>query len=212
MDNILYPRVYLLFRPALHSSLLRSPCSLIMFALRRVFTLALVSVACASQLNVRQTTNTNAAINAAVDTLDETLHKVGPTILTLMANQTASDTTIGQQMTALETAFNKTTATLAGIAVSAGSTTVAPTNDDISITYSDVMALTATSLSGIIAQGKVPGFPAMVTTLDPIMAKTTLQLNITSPASLVLVHRMMLDASQFFVAEKFTQTLTALGF
>ncbi|KAJ7039652.1 hypothetical protein C8F04DRAFT_949766 [Mycena alexandri] len=183
-----------------------------MFALRRVFTLALVSVACASQLNVRQATNTNAAINSAVDTLDETLHHVGPTILTLMANQTASDTTIGQQMTALETAFNKTTATLTGIAVSAGSTTVKPTNDDISITYSDVMALTATSLSGIIAQGKVPGFPAMVATLDPIMAKTTLQLNVTSPASLVLVHRMMLDASQFFVAEKFTQTLAALGF
>jgi hypothetical protein len=90
--------------------------------------------------------------------------------------------------------------------------------------------LVASSLSGIIGSGKVPGFPAMVTTFDPIMAKTTLQLNVTSPASLVLVHKMyaispgwqyytdqfsscrMLDASQFLRAEGFTQTLTALGF
>ncbi|KAJ7911471.1 POXA3b laccase small subunit [Mycena leptocephala] len=183
-----------------------------MFALHRFFALALVSVVCASKLNVRQTTNTNAAIITIIDNLDITLHHSGPTILTLMANQTASDTTIGQQMATLESAFNKTTSSLAATAVSAGSTTVAPTNDDISITYSDVMQLVASSLSGIIGSGKVPGFPAMVTTFDPIMAKTTLQLNVTSPASLVLVHKMMLDASQFLRAEGFTQTLTALGF
>ncbi|KAJ6577454.1 POXA3b laccase small subunit [Mycena capillaripes] len=183
-----------------------------MFALRRFFALALVSVACASKLDVRQTTNTNAAIIAIVDKLDVTLHHSGPTILTLMANQTASDTTIGQQITTLETAFNQTAASLAATAVSSGSTTVSPTNDDISITYSDVLQLVSTSLSGIKASGKVPGFPAMVTAFDPIMAKATLQLNVTSPASLVLVHRMMLDASQFFVAEGFTQTLAALGF
>ncbi|KAJ7183213.1 hypothetical protein C8R46DRAFT_1186359 [Mycena filopes] len=177
-----------------------------MFALRRLFALALVSVACA------QTTNTNAAIISAIDTLDETVHHVGPTILTLMANQTASDATIGTQFTNLETAFNKTTASLASTAVSSGSTTVSPTNDDISITYSDVMQLVSTSLSGIKAQGKVPSFPTLVATLDPIIAKTTLQLNVTSPASLVLVHRMMLDASQFYVAEGFTKTLAALGF
>ncbi|KAJ7671542.1 POXA3b laccase small subunit [Mycena polygramma] len=183
-----------------------------MFALRRFFALALVSVACASKLDVRQSTNTNAAINSILDTLDTSVHHTGPTILTLMANQSASDTTIGQQFTALESAFNKTASDLAATAVSAGSTTVSPTNDDISITYSDVMQLVATSLSGIKAQGKVPSFPTLVSTFDPILAKATLQLNVTSPASLVLVHRMMLDASQFLVAEGFTQTLAALGF
>lgn len=213
--NISYPRVYVLLGCLLLSHLLRRFALVfarIMLALRRVFALALVSVACASKLNVRQTTNTNAAIIAIIDNLDVSLHHTGPTILTLMANQTASDTTIGSQMASLESAFNKTAASLAATAVSSGSTTVSPTNDDISITYSDVMQLTATSLSGIIASGKVPDFPAMVSTFDPIMAKATLQLNITSPASLVLVHRMMLDASQFLSDEGFTQTLTALGF
>jgi hypothetical protein len=56
-----------------------------------------------------------------------------------MANQTSSDATIGSQFTALEAAFNKTTTTLAATAVSDGSTTVSPTNDDISITYSDAL-------------------------------------------------------------------------
>ncbi|KAJ7220169.1 POXA3b laccase small subunit [Mycena pura] len=183
-----------------------------MFSLPRVFTLSLVFVACASQLNIRQSTNTNAAINSILDTLDESIHHISPTILTLMANQTLSASTLGPQMTTLENAFTQADNDLAATAVSAGSTTVAPTNDDISITYSDIMQLVSTTLSGIIPSGDVPGFPTMVQTFDPIMAKTTLQLNITSPASLVLVHKMMADARQFFAAEGFTQTLSALGF
>ncbi|KAJ7116479.1 POXA3b laccase small subunit [Mycena epipterygia] len=183
-----------------------------MLTLSRVFALALVSIVCASKLDVRQTTNTNAAINTILDNLDITIHHSGPTILTLQANHTLSDTTMGQQMATLESAFNQTANSLAATAVSAGSTTVSPTNDDLSITYSDVMQDVASSLSGIIGTGAVPGFPAMVSTLDPIMAKASLQLNKTSPASLVLVHRMMLDASQFLRDEGFTQTLTALGF
>ncbi|KAF7375234.1 Poxa3b laccase small subunit [Mycena sanguinolenta] len=183
-----------------------------MFTLRRLFALALVSVACASQLHVRQTTNTNAAINSIVDALDVDLHHIGPNILMFMANQTSSDTTIGSQMAALESSYNRTAADLAATAISSGSTTVSPTNDDISITYSDAMQLTATSLSGIIASGKVPDFSSMVATLDPIMANATSQLNITSPNSVALVHIMMLDASQFLRDEGFTLTLTSLGF
>ncbi|KAJ6468366.1 POXA3b laccase small subunit [Mycena sanguinolenta] len=183
-----------------------------MFTLRRFFAFALISVASASQLHVRQTTNTNAAINSIVDALDVNLRHIGPNILTFMANQTSSDTTIGSQMTALESAYNQTAANLAATPISSGSTTVSPTNDDIGITYSDAMQLTATSLSGIIASGKVPGFPAMVTTLDPIMARATSQLNVTSPNSVALVHIMMLDASQFLRDEGFTLTLTSLGF
>ncbi|KAJ7454687.1 POXA3b laccase small subunit [Mycena latifolia] len=183
-----------------------------MFTLRRFFTLALVSVACASKLNVRQTTNTNAAIISILDSLDETMHQVGPTVLTEMANQTLSDTTVGQQMAMLNTAFNKTATGLAGTAVSAGSTTVKPTNDDVSVTYADSLQLVASTLSGIKATGKVPSFSTMVSTLDPIMAKATTQLNVTLPGSLILVTDLMKDAQQFLTAEGFTLTRTALGF
>lgn len=57
----------------------------------------------------------------------------------MQANHTASDGTVGTQVNQLITAFNSATAALAGTAVSAGSTTVKPTNDDISITFSDGM-------------------------------------------------------------------------
>ncbi|KAJ6613754.1 POXA3b laccase small subunit [Mycena sp. CBHHK59/15] len=178
----------------------------------RFFALALVSVACASKLNIRQEANTNAAINTIVDGLDVSMHKTGPSILTLQAQHKFSDITIGEQMLSLGAAFLKADVGLARTPVSSGSTTASPTNDDISITYSDVMQLVATSLSGIIGSGAVPHFSQMVDILDPIIANTSLQLNLTSPGSLVLVHRMMLDASQFLAAEGFNKTLTALGF
>ncbi|KAJ6608698.1 POXA3b laccase small subunit [Mycena sp. CBHHK59/15] len=178
-----------------------------MFALSRLFALAaLVSVACA------QATNTNAAINSIVDSLDENLHSVGPTILTLQANHTLNPTTLAKQMASLTAAFNKTATSLAATSVSSGSTTVDPTNDDISITYSDTMQLTASSLSGIVGTGAVPNFSTMVATLDPIVAKASTQLNTTLPGSIALVHTMMLDASQFLRAEGFNLTLVALGF
>ncbi|KAJ7479690.1 POXA3b laccase small subunit [Mycena latifolia] len=178
----------------------------------RLLTLALVSVVSAGDLNARQAANTNVAINTIVDSLDITMHHVGPTILTLQAQEKFSDVTIGEQMLVLATAFVKADLGLARTPVSNGSTTVKPTNDDISITYSDVMQLVATHLSGIIGTGAVPHFPDMVKVLDPIIANTSLQLNVTSPGSLILVKRMMLDARQFFAAEGFNSTLTALGY
>ncbi|KAJ6570105.1 POXA3b laccase small subunit [Mycena vulgaris] len=183
-----------------------------MLTLRRFFALALVSVACASKLNVRQATNTNEAINTIVDNLDISIHHVGPTILTEMANQTSSDATIGQQMATLNNVFNQTLTDLAATPVSAGSTTVKPTNDDISITFGDALQIVSSSLSGIIASGRVPGFPAMVLTLDPIIAQASTQLNTTLPGSLVVVSILMRDAQQFLLAEGFTKTRTALGF
>ncbi|KAJ7760733.1 POXA3a laccase small subunit [Mycena maculata] len=152
-----------------------------MFAVR-FFVLTLVSVACASKLEVRQTTNTNAAINSIVDVI---LSDVAPNRVYRHPQATP---------------------------ISAGSTTITPTNDDISITYSDAVVLIATSLSGVIATGAVPDFSSMVASFDPILAATTNQLNITSPNSVALVHIMLLDASQFFTDEGFTQTLAALGF
>ncbi|KAK7032802.1 Poxa3b laccase small subunit [Favolaschia claudopus] len=174
-----------------------------------MFVRGLLAVAFAS---AAYAANTNAQINPIVDSLDVSLHHIGPTILTLMANQTSSDATIGQQMTALGSIYDQTATKLAAVPVSSGSNTTTPTNDDISITYSDAMQLTSSSLSGIIRSGKVPSFPTMVKTLDPIMARATKQLNTTLPGSVALVHIMMLDAQQFLVAEGFTQTVAALGF
>ncbi|KAJ7513127.1 POXA3a laccase small subunit [Mycena galericulata] len=184
-----------------------------MFAFRNFLALTLVSLACAnaSILGVRQT-NTNAAINSAVDSLDTTVRQTASTIDTLQASEKMSTSTLRAQMTTIETAFTKLDKTLAATGVSAGSTTVAPTNDDIGITLSDAMQLVATSLSGVIPSGAVPGFPTMVATLDPIMSKALAQFNTTSPNGIALVHIMMLDASQFLRDEGFTLTLTTLGF
>jgi hypothetical protein len=53
-----------------------------MIVLRRLFALALVSVACAVRLDARQATNTNAAINKIIDQVDITMHQAGPSIRT----------------------------------------------------------------------------------------------------------------------------------
>jgi len=183
-----------------------------MLKLRGLFSLALVSVTCASRLNVRQGTNTNAAINQIIDTVDVTMHQVGPTILTIQANHTMNTATLGSQVTRIENAFKNMDNSILATPVSSGSTTVSPTNDEISITLSDAMQLVATSLSGVIASGTVPDFSNMVVTLDPVMANALTHYNHTLPGALTLVHTMMLDASQFFRAEGFTETLQALGF
>ncbi|KAJ6586519.1 hypothetical protein DFH09DRAFT_1143541 [Mycena vulgaris] len=182
-----------------------------MFALRRLFTLALASVACVGALNARQATNTNAAINRIVDGLDETMRNAGPAILTLMANHRLSPTTLQSQMTTIGNAFNRVTTQLAATRVSSGSTTVTPTNDEISITYSDAMQLVSSSLSGIKRNGAVPNFSSMVATLDTIMARTATQFNTTLPGSIRLVAIMLTDAGQFLLAEGFNKTFAAIA-
>jgi len=57
----------------------------------------------------------------------------------MQANHTATDGTVGTQVNQLITAFTTAHDALASTAVSSGSTTVAPTNDAISIIFSDVM-------------------------------------------------------------------------
>ncbi|KAJ6529280.1 hypothetical protein B0H19DRAFT_968560 [Mycena capillaripes] len=183
-----------------------------MLALRDLFSLALVWVACARKLDIRQATNTNAAISKIIDNLAVTMHQVSPTILTIQANQTMSSTTLGNQITKVETAFRNMDNSLGATPVSSGSTSISPTNDDISVTLSDSMQLVATSLSGVIGTGKVPDFQNMVATLDPIMANALTHFNATLPGALTLVHTMMLDASQFLRAEGFVDTLQALNF
>ncbi|KAF7335538.1 Small subunit of laccase POXA3a [Mycena venus] len=183
-----------------------------MFGFHCLFTLALVSVTWASRIDVRQATNTNAAINQIIDTVDEAMHQVGPTILTIQANHTMNSATLGNQFSKMETTFKNMDNQLLATPVSSGSTTVSPTNDEISITLSDSMQLVASSLSGVQASGTVPDFSNMVATLDPIIANALTHYNHTLPGALMLVHTMMLDASQFLRAEGFTGTLAALNF
>ncbi|KAJ7176105.1 POXA3b laccase small subunit [Mycena crocata] len=183
-----------------------------MLFFHRLFAVAFVSIACASKLSIRQATNTNAAIKTIVDRLDETMRRVGPAILMLQAENSASSNTVGPQFTTMEMAFTNATNQLKATAVSSGSNTTSPTNDEIGITYSDALQLVSTSLSGLQAQGSVASFATLVATFDPILSNNAAQLNITSPGSLALVHIMMLDASQFLRDEGFTRTLTTLGF
>jgi hypothetical protein len=52
--------------------------------LRHLLTLALVSVACASKLDVRQATNTNVAFNKIIDNVDVTMHQSWPHYLYIL--------------------------------------------------------------------------------------------------------------------------------
>ncbi|KAK7018299.1 Poxa3b laccase small subunit [Favolaschia claudopus] len=184
-----------------------------MFVLRPLFALAaLVSVACASRLDARQSRNTNAQINTIVDRVDVAMHDISPDILTLMASHTFNTATLSAQFTRMENTFNQMRTSLASTPRSSGSTTVTPTNDDISLTLAEAVQLVSASLSGVKASGLVPGFPTMVATFDPILSNALAQFNSTLPGGLALVHTMMLDANQFLVAEGFTRTSATLGF
>lgn len=57
----------------------------------------------------------------------------------MQANHTATDGTVGAQINQLITVFNNAANALTANGVSSGSTTVAPTNDDISIIFGDAM-------------------------------------------------------------------------
>ncbi|KAF7360981.1 hypothetical protein MSAN_01128300 [Mycena sanguinolenta] len=184
-----------------------------MLALRRLFTLALISVACASKLQVRASqTLTPRSIPSSTKSTRPRAKPPPLSVPTLMADHQLNTATLGTQMTTLDNTFKQMDTSLAATPVSSGSTTVSPTNDEIGVTLSDAIQLVASGLSGIIATGAVPGFPTMVANLDPIMSAALAQYNITLPGQLSLVHTMMLDAQQFLVDEGFTKTLATLGF
>lgn len=183
-----------------------------MFAFRALFAFAAIAGALAKPLEARHATNTNPAIHDIVSLLDMQMHVNIPNILTMQANHTATDGTVGTQVNQLITAFTAAHDALANIPVSSGSTTVLPTNDQISIIFSDVMQLLSTGFSGL-TPAVVPSFSTIVGRLDPTVSATVTQLNTTLPNSVKLVHIMMLDAQQFLVKEAtWPQTLAALGF
>jgi len=184
-----------------------------MFALRPLFLLTAAASAFAI-VAPRQATNTNPAILAAVKALDVQINKISPQILTLQAGEKANDSTIKPQVDALSSAFSNATTTLKGIAVSSGSTTVSPTNDDISVIFGDVMQGLASTFSGLNnLTVTVPSLQTFLSALDPVVAGTTIQLNTTIPATTSFIHILMLDAEKFFQAEQaWPQTLAALGF
>jgi hypothetical protein len=67
----------------------------------------------------------------------------------LQANHTMTTTTLGRQITNIEMAFKNMTTQLAATPVSSGSTTVSPTNDEVSITLSDAMQSVVSNCNGI---------------------------------------------------------------
>ncbi|KAF9000693.1 hypothetical protein BDQ17DRAFT_1359365 [Cyathus striatus] len=153
----------------------------------------------------RQTQNTNNEISAIVDALDMQAHVNVPNI-------GGFGQYIGTQVDQLVAAFKTAASDLSNTTVSSGSNTTSPTDDDISVTFSDVMQILATGFSGI-STSTVPSFGSMISDLDPVVAASAMALNTTLPGSLVLVHDMMLDAQQFFIKEGgWTQTLQSLGF
>ncbi|KAF7318732.1 hypothetical protein HMN09_00385400 [Mycena chlorophos] len=183
-----------------------------MLVFRSVFALALFSIASAMTLVPRA--NTNTQINSIVDVVDRTSRQTTSTINMLQANHTLNQNTLTRMFSTLENTFQNAKNQLAATAVSSGSTTTTPTDDDISITLADAYALVATALSGVKASGTVPGFATLVSNLDPILTGVLNQFNVTLPAGSILVGVMMRDANQFFIAEGFTQTsalLTTLG-
>ncbi|KAK7461955.1 hypothetical protein VKT23_008388 [Stygiomarasmius scandens] len=178
---------------------------------RPVFALAFVASALANPLFKRQDSNTNEAIDAVVSHLSVRAHDSIPTIITMQANQTASDSTIGPQFDDLIDAFNEATSGLQGISPSSGSNTTDPTNDDLSVIFGGVLSLTASGLSGLTTS-TVTSLTDMFGELDPAVAAAVEAFNTTAPNSADFVHILLLDASQFFRDEGMTATLAALGF
>ncbi|KAF9443754.1 POXA3b laccase small subunit [Macrolepiota fuliginosa MF-IS2] len=184
-----------------------------MLAFRAVLAFAAATLAFANPLVTRQATNTNPQISAVLDALSVGVRNDVNTIDTMQANGTATDGTVGVQIQDLITKFNTASSSLAAIPVSAGSTTVQPTNVELSRVFGESLQLLSTGSSGLVAQGTVPTFGAMLSQLDPTVASTTTALNTTLPGSLAFVRILMLDAQQFLVKEgAWPETLAALGF
>jgi len=184
-----------------------------MFAFRAVIALAAASLAFANPLVARQTTNTNAQISAVLDELAVQVHHNIANIETMQANGTATDGTIGVQMQQMDAAYTSAASALLAIPVSAGSTTVQPTNIEISRVFGETLQFVASGTSGLGEQGTVPTFNAMLAQLDPLVANALNALITTLPGSLSFVHILMLDAQQFLVKEgSWPETLAALGF
>ncbi|KAI0032574.1 hypothetical protein K488DRAFT_49650 [Vararia minispora EC-137] len=153
--------------------------------------------------------NTNAQVNDIIDNLDMDVHAIVPVIATIVANETISAITLQPQVDGLIGAFNDAGSGLANTPISDGSNNTAPTNDDISVTYGDVLFAMASILSAI--DPSIDGVSGVLAPLDPAIANVTAQLNMTVPTSTNYVHILTLDARQFFQAKNFTQTLVSLG-
>nr|CDJ79839.1 laccase small subunit precursor [Leucoagaricus gongylophorus] len=180
---------------------------------RVVATLATTALALANPLITRQTTNTNPQIGDVLNKLSILNREIFFNIVTMQANNTATDGTIGVQVQNLITGFNGATSDLLAIPVSAGSTTDLPRDIDLSRVLGESLQITATGFSGLQAQQSVPNFSAMIAQLDPAVAATINALNTTLPGATGFVHILMLDVSQFLRDEgAWPETIAALGF
>lgn len=152
--------------------------------------------------------NTNNQVNDIVDKLDMDAHDVIPVIADLVANETISATTLQGPMSSFISDWQEASSDLAAVPVSDGSNTTAPTNDDISVTYGDVLFAVASILSAL--EDDIPGLAGVIGPLDPAIANFTLQLNTTVVNSTNFDHIIMGDSRQWFTQKNFTQTLAAL--
>lgn len=124
---------------------------------------------------------------------------------TLQANNTASDGSVDPIIQQMVTSFTDASSALNAIPVGSGSTTVQPTNVELSRVFGETLQYVralfpdtgrltvanrnlATGLSGLQAQGTVPSFGNSVSQLDPAVAGTATALNTTLPGSLGFVH------------------------
>ncbi|KAJ8072203.1 hypothetical protein PM082_015761 [Marasmius tenuissimus] len=178
---------------------------------RSVLSLACLTAVLANPLEPRQNTNTNDQINDIVDALDMQVHVNIPNIQMIQARHTVSDDTIGPEIEDLVTAYNTTAEALLATPVSSGNNDTFPRNDDIGVTFSTALQLTASGLSGL-SNNTVPNLQQMFDELDPQIAAAVNALNRTLPGSADLVHIMMLDARQFLQREGMDEALAALGF
>jgi len=184
-----------------------------MLFFRTILTLGAATLALANPLVARQAANNNARIAPILDTLSTQARLIMFQINTLQANGTATDGTVGAQVQQMITRFTTASSSISAIPVGVGSTTVQPTNIELSRTLGETLQLVGTGLSGLQAQGKVGTFGSMVAQLDPTVASTVTALNTTLPGSEGFIHTLMLDVQQFLHDEgSWTQTLASIGF
>lgn len=124
---------------------------------RTILALAAATVALANPLAARQATNTNPQISEVLDTLsvqmrqhlfdigeyesvrEKFMTKKPPLPDTMQANGTATDGTIGAQVQQMITDYTTASSSLLAIPVSAGSTTVQPTNIELSRVFGETL-------------------------------------------------------------------------
>lgn len=154
-----------------------------MLFFRTLLTLAAATLALANPLIARQATNKNAQIGPILDDLSKDsrlimfqISKSKASFLgtrgemkcqfffidTMQANGTATDGTVGVQVQQMITNFNSASSAINAIGPSAGSTTVQPTNIELSRTLGETLQYVIFFLLFAFSERKVLGLPCLI--------------------------------------------------